>query len=210
LLLRVFNRRDAQGKAVSRRADAERLFDLLGSRWRYAGPIHMIGAPDLASSTIDPDEFLDFLAGRLCERFILEPAAVPERLAALDERCDFDARWRVTELFCGDDAWRAAVLALMAQSDLVAMDLRDFGPDNQGCVFELQSLLDLVPAQRVALLVDQSTRLDFLNTTIDACLARVPASSPNVRSPARMTQVNIDSGEQAAVDQLLHMATAAA
>ncbi|MBL8374748.1 hypothetical protein, partial [Accumulibacter sp.] len=75
LLLRVFNRHDAQGKAVSRRADAERLFDILGSRWRYAGPIHMIGAPDLASSTIDPDEFLDFLAGRLCERFILEPAA---------------------------------------------------------------------------------------------------------------------------------------
>ncbi|MCU0924367.1 MAG: hypothetical protein MUF16_29480, partial [Burkholderiaceae bacterium] len=68
LLLRVFNRRDAQGKAVSRRADAERLFDLLGSRWRYAGPIHMIGAPDLASSTIDPDEFLDFLAGRLNQR----------------------------------------------------------------------------------------------------------------------------------------------
>jgi hypothetical protein len=210
LLLRVFSRRDAEGKAVSRRADAERLFDLLGSRWRYAGPIHMIGAPDLASSTIDPDEFLDFLAGRLRERFILDPTAVPERLAALDERCDFDARWRVSELFCGDDAWRAAVLALMARSDLVAMDLRDFGPDNQGCVFELQALLDLVPAQRVALLVDQSTRLDFLNTTIDACLARVPASSPNVRAPARMTQVNIDSGEPAAVNQLLRMATAAA
>ena len=98
----------------------------------------------------------------------------------------------------------------MARSDLVAMDLRDFGPDNQGCVFELQALLDLVPAQRVALLVDQSTRLDFLDATIDACLARVPASSPNVQAPARMTQVNIDGGEQAAVDQLLHMATAAA
>jgi hypothetical protein len=210
LLLRVFNRRDAQGKAVSRRADAERLFDLLGSRWRYAGPIHMIGAPDLASSTIDPDEFLDFLAGRLCERFILETAAVPERLAALDERCDFDARWRVSELFCGDDAWRAAVLALMAHSDLVAMDLRDFGPDNQGCVFELQALLDLVPAQRVALLVDKSTRLDFLDTTIEACRGRVPATSPNVQASARMTLVNIDGGEQAAVDQLLRMATPAA
>jgi len=113
LLLRVFTRRDRQGRLQSRRTDAERLFDVLGSRWRYLGPIAMIGAPDLASSTIDPDEFLDFLAGRLRERFIVDPAEVPARLAAMDDRCDLDARWRVTELFCGNDAWRAAVLGLM-------------------------------------------------------------------------------------------------
>ena len=107
LLLRVFGRQRS----------TERLFDLLGTRWRYAGPIHMIGAPDLASSTIDPDEFLDFLAGRLRQRFILEPADLPERVAALDERCDFDARWRVSELYCGNDTWRDAVRALMARSD---------------------------------------------------------------------------------------------
>ena len=210
LLLRVFNRRDAQGRVVSRRAAAERLFDLLGARWRYVGPIAMIGAPDLATSTIDPHEFLDFLAGRLHERFIIESADVPLRLAALDERCDFDARWRVTELFCGNDAWRPAVLGLMARSELVAMDLRDFGPDNQGCMFELQALLDLVPAERVALLVDASTRLDFLQSTIDACLGRVSASSPNARVPGRMALVDIDGGEQVAVDQLMRLATPAA
>lgn len=38
LLLRVFNRRDAQGRLQSRRKDSERLFDALGARWRYAGP----------------------------------------------------------------------------------------------------------------------------------------------------------------------------
>ena len=119
LLLRVFTRRDRKGRVKSRRADAERLFDVLGSRWRYAGPIAMIGAPDLASSTIDPDEFLDFLAGKLRDRFIVEPADVPARLAAIDDRCDLDARWRVTQLFCGNEAWRAAVLGLMARSDLV-------------------------------------------------------------------------------------------
>ena len=48
LLLRVFG--------FQRRA--ERLFDLLGGRWRYAGPIQMIAAPDLASSTIGPDKFM--------------------------------------------------------------------------------------------------------------------------------------------------------
>src|SRR4029453_5602215 len=146
------------------------------SRWRYIGPITMIGAPDLASSTIDPEEFHDFLAGALRERFIVDPAEVPGPLAAIDDRCDLDARWRVAEFFCGNDAWRAAVLGLMARSDLVAMDLRDFGPDNQGCIFELQALVDLVPAGRVALLVDGSTRRDFLQATIAACLGRVPVT----------------------------------
>lgn len=206
LLLRVFTRRDRRGRLQSRRTDAERLFDLLGSRWRYAGPIAMIGAPDLASSTIDPDEFLDFLAGRLRERFIVDPAEVPARLAAMDERCDFDARWRVTELFCGNDAWRAAVLGLMARSDLVAMDLRDFGPDNQGCIFELQALIDLIPAARVALLVDESTRREFLQATIAACVTRVPITSPNAQGGVHFAIVDVARGEQAAVDQLVRMA----
>jgi hypothetical protein len=203
LLLRVFTRRDRKGRRESRRAHAERLFDVLGSRWRYAGPIAMIGAPDLASSTIDPDELLDFLAGRLRERFILDPAEVPARLAAIDDRSDLDARWRVTELFCGNDAWRPAVLGLMGRSDLVAMDLRDFGPDNQGCLYELQALTELVPADRVALLVDGSTHREFLQSTIDDCLARVPANSPNARAGARLALVDVAGGEQSAVDELL-------
>jgi hypothetical protein len=210
LLLRVFTRRDRRGRVESRRADAERLFDLLGSRWRYAGPITMIGAPDLASSTIDPDEFLDFLAGRLRERFILEPAEVPARLAAIDDRCDLDAQWRVTELFCGNDAWRAAVLGLMARSGIVAMDLRDFGPDNQGCVFELQSLIDLVPAGRVALLIDGSTDRELLQATIDNCLAHAPPNSPNARTRARLAFIDVARGEQIAADELLRMAASSA
>jgi tetratricopeptide (TPR) repeat protein len=206
LLLRVFTRRDPKGRVKSRRADAERLFDVLGSRWRYAGPIAMIGAPDLASSTIDPDEFLDFLAGKLRDRFIVEPAEVPARLAAIDDRSDLDARWRVTELFCGNDTWRAAVLGLMARSDLVAMDLRDFGPDNQGCIFELQSLIDLVSAGRVALLVDGTTDRNFLQTTIDDCLTRVPPTSPNARAGVRIALIDVGREEQIAVDELLRMA----
>jgi len=205
LLLRVFTRRDRRGRLKSRRADAERLFDVLGSRWRTIGPITMIGAPDLASSTIDPEEFLDFLAGGLRERFIVDPAEVPARLAAIDDRPDPDARWRVTEFFCGNDAWRAAVLALMVRSDLVAMDLRDFGPNNQGCIFELQSLIDLVPTGRVALLVDGSTAREFLQTTIDNCLTHAPPTSPNAQARVQPVLVDAAPGEQAAVDQLLRM-----
>ncbi len=206
LLLRVFTRRDRRGRLQSRRADAERLFDVLGSRWLTIGPIAMIGAPDLASSTIDPDEFIDFLAGRLREQFILDPADVPKRLASVDDRCDFDARWRVTDIFCGNDAWRPAVLGLMTRSDLVVMDLRDFGPDNQGCIFELQALIDLVPAARVALLVDGSTRQEFLQATIAACVSRAPLNSPNAHAGFQPVLVDVALGEETAVDQMICLA----
>jgi hypothetical protein len=118
LLLRVFG--------FQRRA--ERLFDLLAGRWRYAGPIQMIAAPDLASSTIDPDKFMDFLSRRLRQRFIIEPADLWRRFGELDMRPDADGRFRVNEFFCGNDSWKTAVQKLMDDSELVVMDLRGFSP----------------------------------------------------------------------------------
>lgn len=196
LLLRVFGRR----------AHSERLYDLLGAHWRYAGPVHLIGAPDLAASTLDPDEFLDFLAGRLRQRFVLDAAEVPQRLAAVDERCAFDGRYRVNEQFCGNDTWQPMVLALMARSDLVAMDLRGFGPQRQGCVFELQALLDTVPAARLALLLDASTDRAFLQTTLAQCAQRVAANSPNRHGQGQIRWLDCGAGEAAAVRALMAMA----
>jgi hypothetical protein len=202
LLLRVFRRQRS----------SERLFDLLAARWRHAGPIRMIGAPDLAASTIDPDEFLDFLAGRLRRRFILEPADLQARLAKMDDRPDIDGRFRVTDLFCGNDVWQAAVRALMARSDLVAMDLRGFSAQNQGCLFELQALLDSVPCRRIALLVDRSTDQTLLRDTLQACLARIGADSPNRSGAGRgsITVLDASAGELAAVQHLLRLADAVA
>ena len=133
------------------RERTERLFDLLATRWRFAGPIQMIAAPDLAARTIDPAEFMDFLSGRLRRRFIIERGDLQQRLAEIDLRPDADGRFRVNEIFCGNDTWQAAVASLMAQSNLVAMDLRGFSPQNRGCVwcvYELQALLDTVLASR--------------------------------------------------------------
>ncbi|MGH7928802.1 MAG: hypothetical protein ACREQV_13520, partial [Candidatus Binatia bacterium] len=83
--------------------------------------------------------------------------------------------------------------------------LRDFGPDNQGCIFELQSLIDLVPAGRVALLVDGTTDRNFLQATTDDCLARVPPTSPNTRAGVRLALIDVGRGEQVSVDELLRM-----
>ena len=96
LLLRVFG--------FGRRS--RRLLDLLGTRWRLLGSIDLIAAPDLASRTVEPSTFLEFIRGRLRHLFIRTPDDLRQRLAAIDHRPDPDARFRINQLFCSDDSGR--------------------------------------------------------------------------------------------------------
>jgi hypothetical protein len=198
LLLRVFGFRKR----------TERLFDVLAARWRYAGPIQMIAAPDLAARTIDPGQLMDFLSGRLRHRFIIEPGDLQRRLAEIDLRPDADGRFRVNDIFCGNDTWQAAVERLMAQSDLVAMDLRGFSPQNKGCSFELQALLDIIPIPRFVLLVDNSTDLPLLRRTLAESAGRMAPASPNRGSLHPVTLLEVGNDDRCAVYALLAIADA--
>ena len=51
--------------------------------------------------------------------------------------------------FCHNDTWKMVLKRLSRESDAVLMDLRGFLPDNQGCVFEINELLNVVPLDRV-------------------------------------------------------------
>jgi tetratricopeptide (TPR) repeat protein len=195
LLLRVFG--------FKRRT--ERLFDLLLARWRYAGPIALIAAPDLASRSIDPAKLLAFVSGRLKRHFIIEPADLDRRLHTVDDRPDVEGSYRVNELFCGKDTWQAAVLSLMGNCDLVAMDLRGFSPDNKGCVFELQSLVTHVPLRKIMLLTDATTDITFLRQTLDTCWRTVVNRSAQT-SEAESLVVLDTKGRDLAIDTLMAIA----
>jgi hypothetical protein len=196
LLLRVFGFR--------RRT--ERLFDLLSARWRHAGPITLIAAPDLASRSIDPAKLLAFVSGRLQRRFIIEPADLDRRIHAVDDRPDVEGSHRVHELFCGKDAWQAAVVTLMGSSDLVLMDLRGFSPDNKGCVFELQSLIARVPLGKIMLVTDASTDLTFLRRTLDICWRGAEGQSARTGEAGPLVLLDTKGRDLLAVDMLMALA----
>jgi hypothetical protein len=158
LLLRVF-------ADVSR---TERLFDRAAARWRWLGPVTMIAAPDVAARTVDPADFLEFATGRLHARFVRSAADLESRLQRLDGDPDPDGRYRVNELCCQADTWRAAVVGLMDRADTVLMDLRDFSRKRAGCAFELQQLGQRIDATRLVFAVDASTDRDFLAANLGA------------------------------------------
>jgi hypothetical protein len=199
LLLRVFG--------FGRRS--RRLLDLLGTRWRLIGSIDLIAAPDLASRTIEPSTFLEFVRGRLASLFIRAPAQLDERMAALDRRPDPDARFRINQLFCSDDMWREGVKRLMADASLVVMDLRGFTPDRRGCIYELQTLLDTVPLSRLVFLFDRTTHRRALETVLGEHWQRLDVNSPNLalRDPV-LRLIDANDGETKVVRRLLAIAQA--
>ena len=66
-----------------------KLLDELQSRWRYVGPVHQIGGPDLATTNVDPHECALFLVGRLHDYFLptaTSPAQLSNRLHSRPDR----------------------------------------------------------------------------------------------------------------------------
>ena len=178
LVLRVF--------ALGSRS--RRLFDRFSARWRHIGSVQLIAGPDLASSTVEPHEFLDFLRRRLGDRFLDSDDSIDRALGQLDTRPDHDGRFRITDFICRDRAWRTVFGRLAAASDVVLMDLRGFSPLNAGCTYEVGELLNVVPSERIAIVIDQSTDESFLRRTLDEARARLHASSPNI---SRELQVRV-------------------
>ena len=184
LVLRVF--------ALGSRS--RRLFDRLTSRWRHIGSVQLIAGPDLASSTVEPHEFFDFLRRRLSGRFLESHQSIDRALAELDVAPDHDGRYRITDFFCRDTAWRMVFRRLAEDADVVLMDLRGFSSENCGCTYELGELLNLVPLDRVAILIDKHTDEQFLDQTIEQASARISPSSPNTGTASMRVQVFRETG----------------
>lgn len=173
LLLRVF--------ALGPRS--QQLFDAFTKRWLCIGPISLIAGPDLVTAIVEPHEFLDFLGGRLARQFIHSQAQLAQRLADFDLRPDPDGRFRVNELFCRSDTWQMTMRSFAASSDSVLMDLRSFSPQRQGCLYELEQLLNNILLTRIVFIIDATTDQPFLQATLHALWANVPPDSPNRRLP---------------------------
>jgi hypothetical protein len=185
---------------------SEKLFDLLAARWRYSGSIHLISAMDVARARFEPDEFLDFLSGRLASAYINADADLDQRLAGLRLRPDPDGRYRVNEFFCRRNTWQKTVTRLMAQSDLVAMDLRGFTSERKGSIFELGTLIDEVPLHRVALLIDKTTDDPLLRHTLGDFWRTMNPQSPNAHGGiAHVRVIDLACGYSAAVRRLLQI-----
>lgn len=156
LVLRVFSK--------GRRG--ERLLDELEYRWRFIGPIVLIGGKDVAERTIDPAKAANFLRGRLRDIFVPSLHVLHKRVAAMDETPDPDGRYRVNEFFCFDDIWKEAVQMLLDASDAIVLDLSEFTAERRGTAYELGLLTERGALPRTVFLVSAMTDLDAVRAAL--------------------------------------------
>lgn len=156
LLLRVFGN--------SRRS--ERLFEQLVQAWTPLGSIELIGGTDLALTQVTPLDFLAFLTGRLRDRFGQSPAETVARLAAPITPAA-DGSYPARQTFCHADVWEATMRRMLAASDAVVMDLRQFRPERSGCRVELAALARSGSHRPIVLVTDASTDLTLARQLLE-------------------------------------------
>ncbi|MBO0702946.1 MAG: hypothetical protein J2P38_08435, partial [Candidatus Dormibacteraeota bacterium] len=194
LVLRVFS----LGKK------SEKLFESMSRHWRYAGPVQLLAGPDLAETTVEPYQFLDFVTGRLARQFISDQDALSRRIQELDTRPDFDGRFRINDFFCRAHTWQATVAAMVEKVDAVFMDLRGFTSARLGSTYEIQQLLLHIPVSRIILLTDATTDHAFLEQTAIRAWNALPAGAPNreVQDP-RLTIIEAGRNTERSLGVLL-------
>ncbi|MBX2879418.1 MAG: hypothetical protein KTR32_05760 [Granulosicoccus sp.] len=173
LYLRVFDLRKR----------GERFFNRFSKRWRSLGCINLISGIDLVKSTVEPDEFFDFVRGRMGSNFIKSKEDLAQRISRLDVSADYDSRYRINEFFCHGNTWKPTMQQLVHASDVVLMDLRSFNDENQGCLYELEQLVGFHDIGALLLLVDTTTDTDFLQNELQKIWRNLNVRSPNYNKP---------------------------
>ena len=87
--------------------------------------------------------------------------------------------------------WQQALDTLLSGADLVVLDLSGYRRRNRGTGYELQRLVDTVPAERVLLLADPWSNKRFLRREIEQAWRQMAAGSPNAGSGHRSFVVGI-------------------
>ncbi len=194
LLLRVFG--------YDRRT--QQLLEDLGQRWRYTGPIQLIGGTDLVNTTIEPYEFFEFLNGRLSRAFVKNRDDIEQRLSQHSITPDPDGLFRIDDYFCHDDTWQQTVSLLAPKAAAVLMDLRGFGAENRGCIAELEQLVASVPVDRIVLLADSSSNTAVIEQTVQNAFRAIPEDSPNAGAGVhRLRILRASASQRYTLDTLL-------
>lgn len=180
-------------------------FEKLQRHWQYAGPILMISGPDLAASTMDANELVDFVTNNLKKHFCETPSSIERNLQKIDMKADQDGSFRITEFFCRNSTWKDVLIKLVSMSNIVLMDLRNFSEMYKGCQYEIQQLVDYMSLAKVVVLINEQTNLDFLKATFNDAFRNMTDRSPNRDIPRQVQLYFFQPGRASNFSNLLKL-----
>ena len=147
LVLRVF----------SKDTSKQNMLYELQARWRYLGPVHQIGGPDMVDLNVDPYEASMFLSNRLHELFLPMAPSLSQLQEHLQTAPDREGRYFINEVFCFNTAWRSTVRQLMHLSDAIVLDVRGLTAQREGTGYEIRLLAREALLDKVLAVADDTT-----------------------------------------------------
>ena len=103
------------------------------------------------------------------------------------------------------------MLTLVSRGDPILMDLRRFSPENAGCIHELRELMNAASFERVVLVTDRYTNLDYLRSVLTEAWRNSRQDSPNRLTPVCRVQLcPLPDLKRRAIRRLLNCICAAA
>ncbi len=149
----------------------------LWMQWAYLGPIQYLHGPGAGRDLSRLAAYMRGGARRVIADTLPRAMAQMRRFKLLPNI--FGSYSRNNSIQCTDAVWRDALDALVDTTDLVMMDLTRFGPQNQGCAYELDLLIDRLSTHRFVLIVDGTTDVELLQRVLETSWNSMAAESPN-------------------------------
>lgn len=148
----------------------------VGDLWQHVGSVQLLKG---AGFMVGASEMAATLGRRADKRIAKIPDEIIAHIKAFRMTPDWMGRYHHNSILCGDAVWQLAFHTLLADTDVVLMNLSSFSPKNQGVSYELGQLIDRLPTRRFLLLVDATTDIEFLTDMLRAAWKTMAADSPN-------------------------------
>jgi len=137
--------------------------------------------------------FIAFSLRRIDQHFVKSRSDLQEQLQRLEARPRrFDLAFKELSTLCYANTWKMAVSEFVNISDVILMDLRGYSEARKGIEYEVDYILDTVPLDRIAFLVE-SPGLPLVRKLILSRWEYLRTTSPNLATQAPKVFVYVSS-----------------
>ena len=122
---------------------------------------------------------LAYSVQRITKQFITSRLDLDRQLEKSAKQKRNNMQFAGTQLYCFEKMWKVTLEEIIRRSDVILMDLRGFTPENRGCEYEIEYMVDNVQLSKVHVLVDGPETMKMVVSLFEKKIGTALEESPN-------------------------------